>query len=340
MRIPTFEDSVIRLEKISSMIYATAFLLVLAVIGVSFYLAFWVVFISITFSFLPVAITTGPYIETVLTVVILGTALPYFIDFITLGWLKRFSFYSKIYGPIYSFMGFLTLAPFYRGIYYGLVSNLKRRFILLGTFIFIVVTLFITILLRGESVLNQSKMISTATGFTLFDGYYRDLNPDKPSRWATIQSSEVDNGIIKLILSHKAAYEDHIAMNCDYEARLSANEESKSVILLDCLSQNFRIEIDSTVILPERWFFADSPSSNQRGIATWIRADTISNGVHQLNVFVIVGSQNKRLMASIPFYNLSGNSFTKSKTIDFPEANKAEKQDSIPNINLPLEQDL
>lgn len=339
LRIPTFEESVIRLEKISSMIYATAFMLVLATIGIALYLIFWAFILVIIFSFLPPFIKDAVDIDSVFGIIILATGVPYFIDFITLGWLKRFEFFSKIYKPIYKLMGILTLAPFYRGIYYGLISNIKRRYIFTGVFLFIIITLFLLISLRSGSLLNRSALMSNSVGYTVYDGFYRDLKSETPSRYATIGSSEVDNGVLNLIISHKAAYENFIKDECDYDERITAGDELKNLIMLDCLSSIFKIEIDSVTIIPERWFFADSPGSNQKGIATWIRTDTITNGVHQLNVYINNGREEQRLWASIPFFNLSGRSFSKSKTIELPGTQQKDR-DSIPTINLPLKQDL
>ncbi len=339
LRVRSFEESVIRLEKISSMMYATAFLLVLATIGVSFYFSFWVALIVVLNALVP-ELFNNAYAGSIFTFLMLIMAIPYFIDFITLGWLKRFKWLSKVYRPIYIFSGILTLAPFYRGIYYGLISNIRRRYILTGAIFFVVVTFIIFSGLRGKSILDRSTMVEAAIGYSILEGYYRDLNPETPDRWATIESSEVSNGIIKLIISHKAANEEKIKANCDYDARIAEDDESKSLILLDCLSNFIEIEIDSTGVLAERWFFADSPRSNQKGLATWLRTDTITNGVHQLNVFVQKNDTARKLVASIPFYNLSGRSFSKSKTIELPEATEAEKTDSVPNINLPLKPDL
>lgn len=339
LRIPTFEESVIRLEKISSMMYATAFMLVLATIGIAFYLIFWAFILVVIFSFLPAVIKNAIDIDSVFGLIILLTGVPYFIDFITLGWLKRFDFYSRIYKPIYRLMGILTLAPFYRGIYYGLISNIKRRYIFSGVILFILITLFLIVSLRSGSLLNRSELMSNSVGYTVYDGFYRDLKSETPSRYATIGSSEVEKGVINLIISHKAAYEDFIKSECEYDERLATGDELKNLIMLDCLSSIFQIELDSVPIIPERWFFADSPGSNQKGIATWIRTDTITNGVHQLNVYINDGQKDKRMWASIPFFNLSGRSFSKSKTIELPGTQNKER-DSIPTINLPIKQDL
>lgn len=340
LRIRSFEESVIRLEKISSMMYATAFMLVLATIGVSFYFSFWVVLIIVLYPLIPDFISTF-HADAFVAILMLVVSLPYFIDFITLGYLKRFKTFSRIYRPIYLLSGILTLAPFYRGIYYGLISNIRRRYIFAGTFFFVVVTVFIFNGLRGYSLINRNTMIDAAIGYSVYESYYRNLETEIPNRWATIESSEVENGVIHLIISHKAAYEAEIKDKCGYQSRIDRDDESRSFILLDCLSGFIEIEIDSTRVEPERWFFADSPRSNQKGISTWLRTDTITNGVHQLNVFFFKDDTlDRKLVASIPFFNLSGKSFSESKTIELPEATAVEKTDSVSKINLPLKRDL
>lgn len=339
LRIPPYEDSVMRLEKISSVMYATAFLLMLTTVGISCYLIFWAGIISLFSALAPESIAIMPAVDTVILLIIIGVATPYLIDFLTIGWLKRTRFFTRFYRPIYIFMGYLTLAPLYRGLYYGLVSNLRRRYVIFGIIGFIIVTFFIVDALRGKFFFNKSELNSTPVGYTMFEGYYRDLNPEEPSRWATIQSSEIENGVIKIIFSHKAVFDNFIKSRCNLDEKIADRPDARSALILDCLADNVRLTIDSLPVKPTRWFFAVSPKSRQQGIGTWIRTDTISKGIHQLNVTVSNRYTEQHLVASIPFYNLSGKYFQDSdENVSIP--GEGTVTDSIPMIKLPIKQDL
>ncbi|MCB9352189.1 MAG: hypothetical protein H6573_32540 [Lewinellaceae bacterium] len=54
--------------------------------------------------------------------ILLGSLL-YFIDFITLGYLKRIRWLAPVYYPIYRFFSLITFARLYRPLYYNLIDN-------------------------------------------------------------------------------------------------------------------------------------------------------------------------------------------------------------------------
>jgi len=77
-----------------------------------------------------------PWLDPLLMII----ALVFIIDFVTLGWLKRIPYFSKVYYPVYRVMSWLTLSPLYRRIYYGLISNLPKWKAAFGMISFIVVS--------------------------------------------------------------------------------------------------------------------------------------------------------------------------------------------------------
>ena len=117
-----------------------------------------------------------------------------FIDFVTLGFFKRFKWISKIYWPIYRLVGVLTLARFYRPIYYILVSNISRWKIALAIAAFAMIS-FWSIgnnqsQYAGEDF-SQINLWSDNIETGAFTGYYDDQNDNIKSVVASIQSDVI-----------------------------------------------------------------------------------------------------------------------------------------------------
>lgn len=124
-KIGRFDDYIERLERYCSVIFSLAFLILFCFASLtSFFIA--VTAIQVSIRFLRGQPWTGNGVSlidqglgTVLT--ILG--LIYFIDFASLGFFKRNKWVSKPYYYIYRFMGWITLARFYRPLYYNLIDQ-------------------------------------------------------------------------------------------------------------------------------------------------------------------------------------------------------------------------
>ncbi|PHI18640.1 hypothetical protein CEQ90_16800 [Lewinellaceae bacterium SD302] len=189
-RISSFDDYIIGLDRICSVIFSFSFLLALLLIGFFFY---WGVMILIMYGIMQFAelvdvkgLYVGPFIFMAIYLVL---GLLYLLDFMTLGWVKRIRWLSRFYYPVYRFFGFVTLARIYRPLYYNFIDDkFGRRMVLIAV-------PYILLILVAVSFSFQGGPFYDARYFSdqeIFEGefskefYYENLREDdlrQPSRY-------------------------------------------------------------------------------------------------------------------------------------------------------------
>jgi len=313
-----FEGSVMRLERICSMIYSIAFLLVMATISALVYFTVMTVVAVIFVHLFQEDLSTDSALDQVMTFIVIFTGLPYLIDFLTLGSLKRIRWFWRIYRPIYLFMSVITFASLYRGIYYGLVSNINRWILITGLLIFISFTTW-RVQSEGDNLFDNTTLLnSQSTSMSADEGYYRDKNPKRLSIWAHIQSTVIENDVLELFVVHKRFAEGQIIRLCpDYEEMLSdANQRAliddnsslqtlrEDSINFHCLTSFYSIEIDGLDFPVEQWHMHKMSELNQQGILTWLDIQLLERGQHTLSLYVH-SDDEKSMVANIPFFKNS-----------------------------------
>ncbi len=302
-RLPSFEGAIQKLEAVCSTIYSIAFLLMMATLSACLYLVFIGVALQLIYLVWPGVLDIGPLIDLSIAIFSFIVALPYLIDFLSLGWLKRVRWFWVIYRPIYLLMSAITLAPIYRGIYYGLVSNLNRYALFSGLALFIGLTYLVGLHQNGH-ILDRTKMFHQTIGYSSFDGYYRDAEPQRPSIWAHLQSDKIEDGLLELFIVHKAALEESIRAKC---AGLQEDEgkglRQDSIHLL-CMKQFYRISIDGEEMAAPDWYFKKMEQTGQQGLLVWLDVGHLPRGAHRLELWVEHIFYTGRPVASIPFFKL------------------------------------
>ena len=306
-KLNNFQAGIIRLENLCSSIYATAFLFVMASVSLGIFLSFMLLLGLVIAYLFPAWVTADNQLDNILSVFALVFALPYFIDFITLGWLKRLPYFWYVYRYIYRFMSVITLAPVYRGIYYGLITNINRwRFagLMIGY-------LLITVLLV---IPNLSLPGSTPSVFTLglgnasIDGYYRDQAAQRYSTWAHLQSATIQDGFLHVFLPHKRQYEAGILERCSDNLEIKgiadAFEKTEDRNLA-CLSAVYSFYVDGKMLNPSRFYMRELEQTGQLGLETWIDIAHLPRGAFALEVKVQGMSKVPLVRAVIPFFNAS-----------------------------------
>lgn len=303
-RLPSFEHAIERLEAVCSTIYSIAFLLMMATISACLYLIFLILSLQLIYLVWPGVIELGPRIDQGISIFSAIVALPYLIDFLTLGWLKRVRWLWVVYRPIYLFMSFIALAPVYRGIYYGLVSNLNRYALFGSLSLFIILTYFIG-LSQSQNVLDQTRMFHQTMGMGAFDGYYRDAAPRRFSIWAHIQSSQIEDGLIELFIVHKAALEEDIRAQCPTLEELQGKAVRQDSIDLHCLKAYYLLKIDGEIVEAQSWHFKKMQQTGQNGLLAWLDVEHLPRGSYRLEVWIEQSFYEGRPVASIPFFKIS-----------------------------------
>lgn len=303
--IDSFEKSILKLENLCSTLYATAFLFVMATISLFLFLVFVFALGLILAEFFPQVLQEEDKLDMVLGIFSFVMAVPYFIDFVSLGTLKKLPWFWRLYRYPYRFMSAITLAPVYRGIYYGLISNVSRRRIAMIMGVYLLITFFRVV--PGADLPFQTPTVyHTSFGIANYDGYYRDQEPERFSTWAHIQSQQISDGVLHVFLPHKLQFEALMLSDCADNlkaAGLADSFASDTLRNLACLSAVYVFYVDGIEQTPGRFFMRELGQTNQLGLETWLDVAALPRGEHLLEVKVRVKNE-ERLRAAIPFFQL------------------------------------
>lgn len=303
--IANFQQSIIKLENFCSTLYATAFLFVMATLSLCLFLAFLMLAAFALVAISPALMAQENVLDNLLGGFAMLVALPYFIDFITFGSLKRIPWFWRIYRYPYLFMSAITLAPVYRGIYYGLASNVSRWRNVLVMIVFLFITLWIMLPIATGRFQTPSAY-NTNFGIANIDGYYRDQQPERFSTWAHIQSQQISEGALHVFLPHKLQFEEQMLADCSDNLKAAAVVDSfasNEARNLACLSAVYVFYIDGIKQAPGRFFMRELGHTGQLGLETWLDVAALPRGQHLLEVKVRIKNE-ERLRAAIPFFQL------------------------------------
>jgi hypothetical protein len=306
-KTPTYEEIVIRLEKISSSLFSVSFMLFMSLIGG--YL-FFLVLIIIPFTIIYIYFDIGfndvffEYFQ-VYVLIIVSVGIIGLLDFVSLGYFRRFKWFTKIYWPLHKIISLLTLSRFYRPIYYGFVTNFNKW----AFFLLLLVFTFVSILGAG-GIANNSypsesfsrlSLWESAMGYTVFEGYYDDQNQDNPSQKAQIQSDVINGDVLKLFVVANVLYEESMLKYTSLDSLKEVYPDTiTSALNLMVLDIYIQVVIDNDTIDVERWYQHYKVSTKQRGYLAYIPIGSLSEGLHHLKV---LGSTKRfRTLAEIPFY--------------------------------------
>ena len=300
-RIGSFDDYILKLEKICSVVFAFTFLIVFMLVGVALsfsLLLFLIIFFENKLNgMLPEGLAKIIAVPVILAFII--SSQVYLIDFVTLGWLKRVRWFSVVYYPIYRFFSFITLASLYRPLYYNLVDNKfgRRVGFLLVPYVLIVIFL-LTFTIKSHVWFPDSP---GQTG--LLKSYYDDLRQkDKRIFNGSIPSKFVKNGFLEIFLNYRPFSDDQaLAMLCpefkplkeagfgtdlvfsvngnDGVPRLNAPDSA-----LMCMARLYEIRVDDSIFQNPTFKFYEHPNDEELGLLTVIDLNELPRGPHQLQV--------------------------------------------------------
>ncbi|MEM6378077.1 MAG: hypothetical protein AAF705_07685, partial [Bacteroidota bacterium] len=265
-------------------------------------------------------------------------AFVYFLDFITIGWLKRFERFSKIYYPFYRLFSWLTLAPLYRPLYYNLIDN---RF---GRWVGLLIVPYIIIAMLASSVRPQHGIYlpKERTSYQLQRDYYDDtlveeinsvlylFSPSIPSRYLNNDFLEVflpyngnsDNKALEMVCPDLIpAKKEKIVLrgvfNIDIPDDLGYNIDT----IMSCFQQIYRLSINDSLYLDQDWMIYRHPTRNIEGLITIIDVSHLPRGRHRLkvekfgrNIFDPQNANQVKWMRpdNISFWKTTDKSLTKS----------------------------
>lgn len=302
-RISSFDNYIERLEKICSIIFAFTFLIIFIIISLGCFLSL-LAGLNLLLSHWDLHGTTSSIINMTIAI----TSVLYFLDFVSLGRIKRIRWLSKVYYPIYRFYGFITLAFIYRSMYYNLIDNKFGRWV--GALL--VPYIVLAMILASINFVTHAYF-PDRSGKTVFSTVkYDDLRVEKTkTNAASIPSKYLNNGYLELFLPYNPSSDDKsiealcpgltpakktgVKLQGVVTINNIINWKSDPDSLLNCMSQMHKIYINDSLMPPQRFRFYEHPKRDNVGLMTVIDVDYLDRGEHLLRVETFLQSfVNKR----------------------------------------------
>lgn len=297
-KVGSFDKYIARLEDYCSIIFAISFLLIFYVLAFTFTI---IIIVGIAKLFLDndsINKTLGLWIGVPLIVfIVIGTFLS-FIDFLTLGWLKKKKWTSKIYFPFYWVFSKITLSFLYRPIVYNFLDNkFGRRVSMALVPIYIIIVIGTSFNYKYsnyfENDLNSNDIIANSHN-------YEDMIEDAIFiKDVAISSKVVTDNFLKIFMVFDDNFDDYIfqfnpslkpkedirGLNSDivFETNISwTKQDSLRKSYVKTLNKIFTIRIDSTDY--ESAFVLGESLKKQRGFETYLGVKNLSEGKHLLKI--------------------------------------------------------
>ena len=301
--VQSLDRLIISVDNICSVLFAFAFLIVF----MFFSLALWVLFVNGISVLLNIGIQNlGDSLfasilnvfRTVFFTVTIITSLIYLIDTFSLGFFKKYELISKVYYPIYRFLGWITFSFIYRSIYYSLVSRFPKNNIriLLIVFLFLIVMYpfnRITFYKYFPDHVSKSKSIVS--------NRYDNLRKDHEKIWSlTIPNEVIREKYFPLFIRYNVKTNEVLDSLCtDYQPtkqniwvsglqKTGLNDpyypEDDPDKLLDCLSNLYTVYINDSLYTELDYHFYTYGHGKEKGVRTMINTSELPEGKNTILV--------------------------------------------------------
>lgn len=258
----------------------------------------------------------------------------YAIDFFTIGGIKniRQPIFQRLYWPIYRFYGWITLAIFYRSIYYRLVEYVNRPFLRVALIGYFTLALFFLNQGYDASVISPQGYSSDhiAYGTDLkFSAFYADiLNEESVIVYPFIDTYRIPSevGSTELSIPILAETEDYLIANCpgvvaftqrgiNWRRSITVNlfgisnrvkypegfnKEENLHRLLGCFAEYLDVRLDDRQLPISNCYLDLHRPTGRRLISTMIPLDSLERGHHLLSIQA--PSVDSTILFEVPFF--------------------------------------
>ncbi|EDP69461.1 hypothetical protein FBALC1_05198 [Flavobacteriales bacterium ALC-1] len=297
-KVGSFDKYIGRLEDYCSIIFAISFLLIFYVLAFTFSIISIVIIVRLTLDNDTISDSYGPWVGIPLLVFFVIGMLLTFIDFLTLGWLKKKKWLSRIYFPIYWVFSKITLAFLYRPLVYNFLDNkFGRRVSLALVPIYIIIVFASTFGYRASSYFSNDM---DSNSIIADSRNYEDALTDETFiEDVAIESKVVTDSYVKVFMIMDGDFDDYIF---DFNPTLKPEDDLRGLksrmitnstvswskrdslrrAYMKTLNEVFTIEIDSTDYKSE--FIIGESSNGQKGFETYVGIKDLPEGKHLLKV--------------------------------------------------------
>ena len=322
-----------RLDDTSSLVFAFTFLLIITAVSL---FASSALLILLSFAIKSVNGHTGIIVALgLLITVIVLFGLLYLIDFLTVGWLKRFRWLSVVYYPFYRLFGWVTLARLYRPLYYNLLNRPRGRTVVLLLVPYLAIAFFFSTLGISPNVYVADAFLTEDqnSAFVMEPSHYADESSAREGYTEIIIPSQVLRASpLRVRIPILGSYEGYIERRCPnlprhYDGSLHSDlfGTAKSVVYandsirethrptlsretLDCLSSAVALYLDDRPVSMDDVLLTRPPDKAYSELLKFIDLDSLQPGLHELTMHQFK-TPNRRSpldtllsVVAVPFY--------------------------------------
>jgi len=303
-RVGSFDKYIERMERNCSVVFSLAFMIIFCFLS----LISWAI-VSILIQQTPLWFlgesSNGNWLLRVadfVSILVMVSGIIYFVDFVTLGWLKRNRWLAKPYYYIYVMMGWVTLARFYRPIYYNLIDNRFGRKLGMALPVIIVLTLAIASI---QQISYDYYPVYQQGGKVWQDNNnYDDEDPDLYEQiWRmSLASKYVENNYVEAFIPYRPVTDNDRLKAIDPDLEVSQytgtklngaftlgeryNESADNDQLLNAFTKLNRLLLNDSLLLDVKPLFHFHPIRGQPGLVYMIPTHDLPTGRHSLVVQV------------------------------------------------------
>ncbi|QCK16541.1 hypothetical protein [Mangrovivirga cuniculi] len=286
-----YRRQIIALEKVCSVIFAFSFLVFMWLVGLSVFFLIIASGIGIFQTIFP-----GNYDYSVLNYTLITFFIIVFIDFISLGGLRKIPYTNKVYYPIHLVASWLTLSFLYRNIYYGLITNHKKWVISLILIIFSLAAFFSVQSLNSKGfVLGRAiALVPTDEKYRLDENQYRsEVDDGVYSKYMHIGDYVVEEDYLELFIVHTSRYEQNwIFPACDYEKFKENPDINPDSLKMNCLEKFYGVALDGK-LLEDDFVYQRRSQTGQDGLLSIVDISHLKKGKHKLELYYDFYNQEK-----------------------------------------------
>jgi hypothetical protein len=316
-KVGSFDKYIARLENYCSIIFAITFLLIFYVISLVLIVGVIAVIITVFLNDHSYKDVSTYFGIALLIFVVVGMLLT-FIDFITLGFLKKKKWISKAYFPFYWCFSIITLSFLYRPLIYNFLDNKFGKRLSLFLVPVYVSLIWMTSLYYNQS--NYFNFIESSGNHVANSMNYEDMlvNDSDFISSIAINSKVVSDPFIKVFIVFDKFIEDEIYL---FNPSLKPEEDTRGITseissinvgsidsklkrdYLDTFNSLYSVEIDSTVYKTN--FVLGKTIKKQNGFETYIGIKNLDEGKHMIHVKrkeIKESDTISKIEASIPFW--------------------------------------
>ncbi len=319
-RVGSFDKYIATLEDYCSVIFAISFLLIFYVLAITFTILAIALIATylINSEDLPTWLSQG--IGIVLILFIIFGMFFTLIDFITLGFLKKKKWLSKIYFPVYWVFSFITLSFLYRPLVYNFLDNkFGRRLSFALVPFYILITLSLSLRYKTSNYLNKSF---NSNDISADNRNYEDLlNESTFIDDVAIQSKVITDPYVKVFILFTESIENRVysfneGLKPENDERGLGSDIIISNTFIDDIKRDslkreylktfnkiYHTKIDSVTYDDE--FIFGKILNNKIGFETYLSTKNLDEGKHVLKVNrIYIKDQDTSYynVATIPFW--------------------------------------